>query len=38
LILKQTKEEFESFLSLPIEERRLIQNELWQQWGMTRNT
>ena len=38
LILKQTKEEFESFLSLPIEERRFIQNELWSQWGIIRNT
>ena len=38
LILKQTKEKFESFLSLPIEERRLIQKELWSQGGITRNT
>jgi len=36
-ILKQAQEEFESYLRLQIEERRRIQNELWSQWGITRN-
>lgn len=36
-ILKQAQEEFESYLRLPIEERRRIQNALWSQWGITRN-
>lgn len=36
-ILKQVQEEFESYLRLPIEERRRIQNKLWLQWGITHN-
>ena len=35
--LMEIKEEFESFLFLPIEERQNIQNELWKQWGIRRN-
>lgn len=37
LVLKQAREEFESYLHLHVEERRRIQNELWQQWGIMRN-
>ena len=36
LILKQKKEEFESFLRLPIEERYVVQIEIWSQWGIKR--
>lgn len=36
-ILKQAQEEFESYLRLPMEERRRIQNELWPQWGIAHN-
>jgi len=34
-VLNQAKQEFESYLSLPIEERRRIQKELWAEWGIT---
>ena len=37
LILIQAQEEFESYLRLPIEERRRIQRELWAQWGIMCN-
>lgn len=37
LILNWAREEFESFLRLPIEERHRIQEELWSQWGVIRN-
>ncbi len=36
LILKQARDEFESYLRLPIEERCRIQKELWLQWGVMR--
>lgn len=37
LILKQARHEFKGFLSLPIEERRRIEEELWPQWGVKCN-
>ncbi|MFX0202008.1 MAG: HNH endonuclease [Candidatus Hodarchaeota archaeon] len=33
--LNRAKEEFESYLRLPIEQRRRIQIELWAEWGIT---
>jgi len=34
LLLIQAKEEFESYLRLPIEKRNCIQDELWSEWGI----
>lgn len=34
LTLKQAQREFESYLHLPVEERRRIQEDLWTQWGI----
>ena len=36
IILNQVREEFESYLRLPIEERRHIQKELWVEWNVMR--
>ena len=37
LILKQAQEEFQSYLRLPVQDRRRIQKQLWRQWGVVRN-
>ncbi len=34
IILDQAREEFESYLRLPIEERRRIQRKLWAEWNI----
>ena len=33
-ILDQAKEEFESYLRLPLKERHCIQKEMWSRWGL----
>ena len=38
LILEWTRKEFADFLTAPIEDRRRIQDDIWSQWGVIRNT
>ena len=37
LTLNQAQEEFESYLRLPTEKRRMVQKEIWLQWGIMHN-